>query len=145
VKTGRKLQTLKGDSAEILSLSFSADGQIIASSSDKGTVRPWNLNTGKICQINCGWFEVWSIAFSPDSEILAAGTDGGIIALWDVKLGEARLTLKCSGQPVNTIVFSPDGQFVASSFTGHRVLIWDIKTRNQVSWEDILQATKEGL
>lgn len=47
VKTGERLHRLEGHTRPVLSIAFTPDGQLVASSSADGTVRLWNVKTGQ--------------------------------------------------------------------------------------------------
>ncbi|KAM3091778.1 WD40 repeat domain-containing protein, partial [Phormidesmis sp. 146-12] len=52
---GRELQTLKGHSSYVNSVSFSPDGKTIASGNYDGTVILWNLNLDSLMTLGCDW------------------------------------------------------------------------------------------
>jgi len=51
VSTGGCIRTLTGHTSEIYSVSFSPDGQIVASGSDDQTARLWDASTGECLKI----------------------------------------------------------------------------------------------
>src|SRR4051812_16815588 len=70
-------ETLKGHTQAVKSVTFSPDGKILASASYDGTLRLWEVATGKE-RAALGEYTgcVGCVAFSPDGKTLASGTIG---------------------------------------------------------------------
>ena len=91
-QSGQELNLLIGHTDSVNSVSFSPDGQTLASGSYDGTVRLWDVVTGSEKQTLTLWGSVASVSFSPDGQTLASG--GGLeITLWDVLTGSEKQTL----------------------------------------------------
>ena len=76
-------------------MSFSPDGTALASGSDDGTVKLWDVTTHEniaTLQGHTNW--VYSVSFSPDGATLASGSWDGTIKLWDVATHENIATLQ---------------------------------------------------
>jgi WD40 repeat protein len=70
----------------VSSLAFSPDGQQLASGSESGTVRLWDVRTGEQVWSLEGYASgVKSVAFSPDGQLLALGSSDGTVILWRVR------------------------------------------------------------
>ena len=78
---------LRGHKGAVWSVSFSPDGNFLASGSDDETIRLWEVGTGQHSGTLTGHTDwVRSVAFSPDGTTLASGSDDGTIRLWDIML-----------------------------------------------------------
>ena len=118
---------LRGHTANVNSVSFSPDGQTLASGSNDDTVRLWDVSTGKPLQTLSGHTaNINSVSFSPDSRVLASGSSDNTIRLWDVRSGKYLVTLSGHTNAVYSVAFSPKGRFIASGSRDGTVLLWDV-------------------
>lgn len=107
-------QPLRGHEGSVSSVSWSPDGQILASGSVDGTVRLWHEDGKPIiplphgCKVGC---DVNSVAWSPDGQILASGGNQGI-RLWS---RDGRLITPITANTIIDLSWSPDGQTLASA------------------------------
>ena len=108
-------------------MSFSPDGNTIATGSDDDTVRLWDADTGRSIKTLKGHTSgVISISFSPDGQTIATGSRDHTVRLWDVDAGRHIETLTGHTERVISISFSPDGQTLASGSRDGTVLLWDV-------------------
>ncbi|MFC1637009.1 protein kinase [Planctomycetota bacterium] len=117
-------RTLHAQSDYVACVSFSPQGDILASGSYDKTVKLWNPANGQLKCTLPHTDQVRSLSFSPDGKTLATGCYDGTLQLWDVHTGQVTVTIS-GDNPISSVVFSPDGRTLATArFNGH-VTLWN--------------------
>ncbi|MDD1431956.1 P-loop NTPase fold protein [Dolichospermum sp. ST_sed6] len=134
VLTGTKWLTCQGShDYSVLSVSFSPDGQTLASSGDDNKIKLWEIETGREIRTLIGHdSNVNSVSFSPDGQTLASGGGDNKIKLWEVETGNQIRTLSGHNGYVNSVGFSHDGQTLVSGSCDKKIKLWEVETGNQI-------------
>ncbi|MDY6806642.1 MAG: ribosome assembly protein 4 [Cyanobacteriota bacterium] len=119
----REANRLAGHEGWVWGVSFSPDGELIASASSDNTVKLWSRE-GKLLQTLSGHeAEVLGVSFSPDGESIASASSDNTVKLWS-REGKLLQTLSGHEGPVNGVSFSPDGELIASASRDKTVKLW---------------------
>ena len=132
VSTGEHLWRRYPDTDVIPDVSFSPDGQTLASGSPDGTVQLWEASTGNRLRTLVGHTDAINhVAFSADGQLFASGSRDKTVRLWDVSANYRHLrTLTGHTDGVNGVAISPDGQTVATASGDATVRLWEVSTGN---------------
>lgn len=88
-ETGERLQSweVPGTAGEWRSATLSPDGRLVASGSENGEVRLWEVSTGrKLAQWVAHEAGVSALLFHPDGQTLVSGSQDGMLKLWNIPL-----------------------------------------------------------
>ena len=107
----------------VTSVSFSPDGQTIASSSDDQTIKLWSRDGTEVKTFRGHHGTVTSVSFSPDGQTIASSSDDQTIKLWN-RDGTELKTFRGHHGAVTNVSFSPDGQTIASSSDDQTIKLW---------------------
>ncbi|MBD1805606.1 hypothetical protein H6F98_09115 [Microcoleus sp. FACHB-SPT15] len=116
---------LEGHSDVISHISFSPNGQLIASASDDQTVKLWNPNGSLVTTLRGHQGSVTHVAFSPDSKLIASASWDGTVKLWR-RNGKVVKTLRGHLGNVYSVSFSPDGEQIASVGIDRTIRLWTV-------------------
>jgi WD40 repeat protein len=131
LSTGENLYTYVGEAyGEATNIVlFSSDGRILASKSDSGFIRLWDLESERQIHVQQGHaLYTNAMAIAPNSEVLIAGGIDGTLFVWNAKTGVELTTLKASRTAISALAFSDEGTlFVVADETGV-IKIWGIRS-----------------
>ncbi|KAF1960186.1 putative WD-repeat protein [Byssothecium circinans] len=125
------LQTVETHSNCVNSLSFSADGTVLASAGGDGMVKILDVKSGAVLQTldeHQRSKAVCSVSFSPNGTLLASSSADGTIIVRDAGSRATTRILKGHLDLVNSIAFSPDGMLLASASSDATVKLWDLQS-----------------
>jgi WD40 repeat protein len=126
--------------ANVFSLGFSQDGNLLAAGLSDGNIGVWQISADslhiqieatQVLTATSSQRSVDSIAISPDNQVIAAGDTSSGITLLSVQDGRILQQISTNLQH-QTLVFSPDSRFIAAgqaSTDGERkstVSLWNV-------------------
>ena len=109
---GTLLTTIKGHNDLVLGISFSPDGNTIASASADGTIKLWNLDGIKLETFEGHNDWVRSVNFSRDGKTIISASEDSTVRFWNRQSMYPKILKGAGWEKAN---FSPDGKTIASS------------------------------
>jgi WD40 repeat protein len=98
-----------------VTLAFTPDGKLLATSGDDRLVKFWDVASGKQAfSLSGHQGRITAIAFSPDGRTLATGSEDLSLKLWDLSTRQQLLTLHGHTAAVVGLFFRPDNQQLIS-------------------------------
>jgi WD40 repeat protein len=129
--TAKEIQRLKGHRAPVIGVAFTPDGRQVISSGIEGSLRSWDLQSGKSVK---AMPEYWmaSLAVSADCKRALIGCNDGSIRLWDLEAGKRKLILMGHSASVKSVAFSLDGRQALSASLDRTVRLWDLDKGEEI-------------
>ena len=121
-------------SSGVTCLAVSRDGRKVAAGGSDGTVRLWDVLTGRLSTTLEGKLRGLStVAYSRDGRRLAAGSGDGTLLVWDPSSGRELARIRGASQLVR---FSPDGETLVSA--GPKAIeTWNAKTGARIARQEV--------
>jgi WD40 repeat protein len=108
-------------------VAITPDGTRAVSGSDDGTVRTWDLATGRAQVTLTGHTRpAWSVAITPDGRRAVSGSSDGTVRVWNLATGREEATLTGHTRPVWSVAITRDGKRAVSGSSDGTVRIWDL-------------------
>jgi len=113
----------------VMSVCISPDGRYALSGSQDGTLRLWDIQSGKEIRSFGGHSDiVYSVCFSTHGQQALSGLRNGTLKLWDILTGLVIGSFKGHSDSIESVCISPDGRQALSGSSDHTMKLWDIQT-----------------
>jgi hypothetical protein len=130
----------------LFSVAFSRDGKLLAGGAWDGTVRIWDVNSGKqfyLFHDQNG--PVRAVAFSPDGKLFACPGKGTEIILRDTAAGKEVGRLNGHKSAITHLAFAPDSKLLASSSLDYTLRLWALASGREVCRLGAQDSPKQGI
>jgi WD40 repeat protein len=133
IRSGARLATLKGHTAEVLCVEFSPDGRRVLTGSYDSTVRIWDAATGhEVTPPMRHQGKVSHASFSHDGKKVATAARDGTARIWDAHTGIPLVDWMRHRDTVQTVQFDlSDRRLVTRDHSGFR--LWDTATGEAIT------------
>jgi WD40 repeat protein len=122
-----------GHDGAVSCVALSPDGRRAISGGDDGTLRLWDLTSGKEVRRFEGHREaVSAVAFSADGRLAASGGRDRTVRVWEVDGGRERARLEGHLGKVLCVTFSPRGDWLLSGGDDTTLRLWDVEKAREV-------------
>jgi WD40 repeat protein len=132
-KSGKKqLKTWAAHGNKVTAISFSKNGQTLATAGNDGLARIWTVTGNKQGEIKHPQIKkMLGVSLSPDGKFVATASDDNRARIWTVNGQEVRRLEGHQGWVI-VVNFSPDGKSVATGSDDGNVKLWNSKTGQQI-------------
>jgi WD40 repeat protein len=122
----REQNRLEGHDTRVNDVSFSPDGQLLASASGDRTIKLWKPDGTEVGTLEGHTARVWNVTFSPDGKTLASASIDRTVRLWDVATMQEIRVLEGHKGRVWSLSFAPDGKTLASGSADQTIKLWNV-------------------
>jgi WD40 repeat protein/serine/threonine protein kinase len=128
----REIQTLRGQTDQVVAVAFSPDGRHLAYGTWEGSIGLWDLENETTAQISPGKSVLWRLAYAPNGELLASCHADSRVRIWNLKSGGEPRILEGHTAEASAIAISADGKRLATGSYDNSVIVWDLDTGRQL-------------
>jgi WD40 repeat protein len=111
-------------------LAFVGNGQVLASGGGDGTIRLWDVTSGKenkSKRMTVSGDPTWSLACARDGSTLAVGSTNGVCRIWDVNQGKEKLVFDEHQQGIRAAI-SKNGAWIATGSVDGTIRLWKARS-----------------
>jgi len=125
---GTQWKIIEGHNDIVWTVSFSPDGQYVASGSADKTIKIWRSKEGTLVTTLKGHQgQISNLSFSPDGQTIASASTDRTIRLWQWKnISNIPKIFSGHKDTVYSVKFSPNGQLIVSGSGDRTIKIWKV-------------------
>jgi formylglycine-generating enzyme required for sulfatase activity/dipeptidyl aminopeptidase/acylaminoacyl peptidase len=122
-----EIRRFEGHQRGVISVAVSRDGRQILTGSRDGTVRFWDVGSGKEAKV-LGRHnnEIYSVALSPDGRYALSAGVKAELRLWDIEAGRQLHDLRGHSGDLWAVAFAHNGKQAISCGTDGWIRLWDV-------------------
>jgi WD40 repeat protein len=145
-KFSLEIRRFEGHSRPVTSIAVAPDGKTALSGSADGTLRLWDLASGRKIK-TFEWHSegnregliyhseaITSVAFAPDGKTALSVGGDSTLRLWDLASGREIRKFQGHLDTVNSVAFAPDGKTALSGSDDKTLRLWDLTTSSRL-WD----------
>ena len=125
--TEAEVSPLLAHSYSVYSLRFSRDGAWLVSGSLDGSVKVWDVETGRVLHSFRHNIAFRSVVISEDKQLVAGGSDDNNVHVWNISSNTA-VVLRNHENTVFSVSFSPDSSLLVSGCSGGSLVLWTLSS-----------------
>jgi len=129
VATAKEVRLFTGPKQNVHTVAFSPDGKTLAAGSADGSLRRWDVKTGREQRAITYKFSITSLAFAPDGKTIACACNAAhgpyVLRQVDVATLQLKFSVVAHQAPIQSVVFSPDGKTIATGSLDKSIRLWD--------------------
>nr|CAG8557118.1 8428_t:CDS:10 [Entrophospora candida] len=130
--TGEKLHELSGHDDSVVSVSFSKDGQYVATGGMDGKIMVWKVENGQHVATLEGPNEITWLDWHPKGNVILAGTAESTIWMWQIPSGNFMNLFAGHSASVTAGQFTPDGKKIVTGSEDSSLIVWDPKNATSI-------------
>ena len=143
--TSRRIGTLRGHHGVLLTMAFSPDGKLLATSGQDSVVKLWQMPAREpdghmpahpgteLMTLRGHKDHIRQLVFSGDGTQLATASHDGTARLWAIPSGELLATFSGHKEFVTATAFSGDARTLATGSYDGTIKLWNLATRREIN------------
>ena len=133
-RSGNEVRVFPGHSDGVTALDINSDGAFVVSGGADGTVRSWNVSSGKqLHEYGHDLGEIVDVAIAPNQQLIAASSaKTNEVLVWDFGAGNLVRRLNTPIGGISDLVFTPNSNFIVTGGSDHQVRVWSVETGENV-------------
>jgi|HubBroStandDraft_6_1064221.scaffolds.fasta_scaffold20936_2 WD40 repeat protein len=127
------IRTLTGHSRAVTAVAVNEDGRRAVSASQDGTLKAWDLETGReLSTLDGHSATVNAVAITRDGSRVLSGSSDHTLKVWNLERGRELCTLEGHSASVTGVAVSGDGRRAVSASADWELKVWDLESGREL-------------